>query len=72
LACSGVSLLNLQAKPNQIEPYLSAILNSQQADGSWPAWAAYAGYRPNYDGGAALTTTLALEALGKYHVKREN
>jgi hypothetical protein len=65
-ACLAVSLLNLQADMTKIEPYLSALLNSQQPDGCWPNWAAWASYAPNYDGGATLTTALALEALGKW------
>lgn len=71
LACLASSLLNLQTKRSQIEPYLKALLNSQQTDGGWPVWGAYAGYRPNYDGGPALTTGLALEALGKYCISKK-
>ncbi len=66
LACIAASLLNLQADPSEIEPYLSALVSSQQSDGGWAAWAAYAGFRPNYDGGPALTTALVLESIGKY------
>lgn len=67
LACIAVSLLNLQATPSQIKTFINALLNSQLVDGSWPAWAAYLGYRPNYDGGRVLTTALALEALAKWN-----
>jgi hypothetical protein len=70
LACAAASLLNLGLQLSQVEPYLAALLARQTADGSWPGWAAQAGYAPNYDGGPALTTALALEALGKYLSKR--
>lgn len=66
LACIAASLLNLRADASKIEPYLSALVSSQQSDGGWAAWAAYAGFRPNYDGGPALTTALVLESIGKY------
>ncbi len=66
LACLAVSLLNLEADPLLIEARLSPLLKAQQATGHWPAWGAYAGFHPNYDGSPALTTALALEALGKY------
>jgi hypothetical protein len=69
LACVAASLLNLGLELSQIEPYLVALLARQTAEGNWPAWAAQAGYAPNYDGGPALTTALALEALGKYLLK---
>lgn len=66
LACAALGLLHSGASLDQVEPYLTALLTHQQADGSWPRWAAHSGYRPNYDGSPALTTALALEALGKY------
>jgi hypothetical protein len=66
LACRSVAMLNLAVETSAIDPYLDALLRTQQADGSWPAWAAWVGFPPNYDGSPALTTALALEALGKY------
>ncbi len=66
LACLAAGLLNLEADPRLIEACLSPLLKAQQATGKWPAWGAYAGFHPNYDGSPALTTALALEALGKY------
>jgi hypothetical protein len=66
LACRAVALLNLGSDTAEVEPVLVELLRTQQADGSWPAWAAWAGFPPNYDGSPALTTALALEALGKY------
>ncbi len=65
LACLTVALLNCGADAATLAPYLSALLAQQQPDGSWPAWAAWLSFRPNYDGAPALTTALALEALGK-------
>lgn len=66
VACLAVSLLNLETNPNEIVSYITSLLNTQCSDGSWPAWAAYLSYSPNYDGAPALTTALALEALGKF------
>jgi hypothetical protein len=66
LACLAAGLLNLGADRGIVAPYLDALLDAQQDEGGWPAWAAYAGFAPNYDGAPALTTALALEALGKY------
>jgi hypothetical protein len=65
LACLSVALLNCGADSATLAPYLSALLDQQQPDGSWPAWAAWLSFSPNYDGAPALTTALALEALGK-------
>ena len=66
VACRAVSLLNLGADQGIVVPYLAALLDAQAADGHWPAWAAWAGFPPNFDGSPALTTSLALEALGKW------
>jgi hypothetical protein len=66
LACRAAALLNLEADPNEVEPYLDRLLDTQERDGRWPIWAAWAGFPPNYDGSPALTTALALEALGKW------
>ncbi len=62
LACLAVALLNLDAPQPLVDPYLAALLTHQQPDGCWPTWAAYV----RYNGAPALTTALALEALGKY------
>jgi hypothetical protein len=66
LVCLAVSLLNLQSPLPVVEPYLAAVLANQKADGHWPAWGVYLSYNHYYDGAPALTTALALEALGKY------
>ena len=66
LACLAAGLLNLEVERGIVAPYLDALLDAQSNSGEWPAWAAYAGFAPNYDGAPALTTALALEALGKY------
>lgn len=66
LACLTASLINLNAAANVVEPYLTALLARQQADGCWPAWAAWRAYYPSYHGSPALTTALALEGLAKY------
>jgi hypothetical protein len=66
LACLAVSLLNLPITLPLVEPYLAALLASQESDGHWPAWATYVSYGGHYDGAPALATALALEALGKY------
>ncbi|MBA3469796.1 MAG: hypothetical protein H0T53_09140 [Herpetosiphonaceae bacterium] len=66
LACLSVALLNCGADAATVAPYLGALLAQQQPDGSWPAWAAWLSFSPNYDGAPALTTALALEALGKH------
>ncbi|MEM7348118.1 MAG: hypothetical protein AAF485_28130, partial [Chloroflexota bacterium] len=66
LACNAISLLNIGASREVVEPYLAALLPKQQVDGSWPMWAAHSGYRPYFDGTPALTTALAVEAFGKY------
>jgi hypothetical protein len=66
LACLAAALLNLGAGSNEVEPYLDRLLDAQERDGGWPIWASWAGFPPNYDGAPALTTALALEALGKW------
>jgi len=66
LACRAVSLLNLGADNDVIAPFLTMLLGAQQSDGSWPKWAGWVGFPPNFDGSPALTTALALEALGKW------
>ena len=69
VACRALSLLNLGAGQGVVAPLLSALLTRQEADGSWPSWAAWAGFPPNYDGSPALTTALALESIGKWLIK---
>lgn len=66
VACRALALLNLGAARDVVAPYLTAIVAAQGDDGGWPMWAAWAGFPPNYDGSPALTTALALEALGKW------
>ena len=66
LACLAVSLLNMKVPSILVRPYLVPLLITQRPDGSWPAYAAYTGFWPNYDGSPALTTALAIEALAKY------
>jgi hypothetical protein len=66
LACRAVSLLNLGANGDVIAPFLAMLLDAQHPDGHWPVWAAWVGFPPNFDGSPALTTALALEALGKW------
>lgn len=65
LACLAATLLAL-GEPAAAEPYLAALLAAQAPDGSWPAAAAYSGYPPWLDGAPALTTAIALDALGKW------
>ena len=72
LACAAVGLLNIGADLDLVKPYLLALLSQQQTDGCWPMWAAHSGYRPHYDGTPALTTALALEAVGKYMTASNN
>lgn len=62
LACLAATLLAL-GDPQSAQPYLTALLEAQQPDGSWPAAAAYSGYPPWFDGSPALTTAIALDAL---------
>lgn len=69
LACLTVSLINISVPSVMVRPYLVPLLTMQRPDGSWPAWATYVGFAPDYDGSPALTTALALEALGKYILK---
>lgn len=66
IACLAATLLNLRIPSILIRPYLVPLLTTQYTDGSWPGWGAYAGFAPNSDGSPALTTALAIEALGKY------
>lgn len=65
LACLVISLFNLGVDEMILPSYWASLLASQQADGGWPARAAWRGWQPNFDGGAALTTSLILESLGK-------
>lgn len=73
LACLAVSLLNMKVPSILVRPYLVPLLASQQSDGGWPVYAActrkaFRADDVHYDGGTALTTAIALEALYKYYV----
>ena len=65
-ACLATSLLNMKVPSILIRPYLMPLLTSQMVEGCWPAEPAYAGFSPSFDGSAALTTAIAIEALAKY------
>ncbi len=62
LACRAAALLAL-GTPAVGE--LGDLLAAQLPDGSWPMAAAYSGYPPHLDGSPALTTAIALDALGR-------
>lgn len=64
LACVASALLALGER-GAAAPHLAALLDAQLPDGSWPIAAAYSGYPPHHDGSPALTTALALDALGR-------
>jgi hypothetical protein len=64
LACLAATLLAL-GDQEAAAPYLAALLAAQAPDGSWPVAAAYSGYPPWIDGSPALTTAIALDALGR-------
>ena|GEM_PF-1841690 len=64
LACRANALLAL-GEHTEAMPLLAALLVQQEADGAWPCVAAYSGYPPHYDGSPALTTALALDAIGR-------
>lgn len=63
-ACRANALLALGAWP-AANRALEALLASQGPDGAWPIAAAYSGYPPHHDGSPALTTAIALDALGR-------
>jgi hypothetical protein len=65
LACLVNGLLALGER-DAAAPLLSALLDAQLADGSWPIAAAHSGYPPNFDGAPALTTAIALDAIGRW------
>jgi len=64
LACLAAALLAAGA-PGAAAPHLAALLAAQRPDGSWPIAAAYSGYPPHHDGSPALTTAIALDAIGR-------
>jgi hypothetical protein len=67
LACIAASLFNCDADNTLVKPYLDRLLLQQALSGEWPAWAAWYYRKPSstYCGSPALTTALALEAIGK-------
>ena len=65
VACLAAGLLNAGATAPVVAPYLDALLDRQDDDGSWPAWGAYLGFGGRYDGAPALTTAVAVDALAK-------
>lgn len=62
LACKTASLAALATPDTTL---LADLLAAQQPDGSWPLAAAYSGYPPHLDGSPALTTAIALDAIGR-------
>jgi hypothetical protein len=64
LACRATALV-VAGEGAAAVPLLEALLDTQSADGAWPVAAAYSGYPPYLDGSPALTTALALDALGR-------
>jgi len=64
LACRANALLALGERTEAM-PLLAALLAQQEADGAWLCVAAYSGYPPHHDGSPALTTALALDAIGR-------
>ena len=65
VACLLASLLNIGTPETVVAPYLDAVVDRQEGDGSWPAWAAYLGIKGKFDGAPALSTAVALDALAK-------
>lgn len=64
LACATASLLAL-GDTAATGPLLGDLLDAQQADGSWPIGLAYTGYPPYFAGSPGLTTSIALDAIGR-------
>jgi hypothetical protein len=64
VACLANTLLALDEREAAL-PHLGALLAMQGADGSWPIATAYADYPPYHAGSPALTTAVALDALGR-------
>ncbi|NNJ11857.1 terpene cyclase/mutase family protein [Chloroflexales bacterium ZM16-3] len=62
LACQAAALISLGAPG---DARLGDLLDAQLPNGSWPMAAAYSGYPPHLDGAPALTTAIALDALGR-------
>lgn len=64
IACAAASLLAL-GEPEAAAPLLGDLLDAQLSDGSWPIGLAYTGYPPYFAGAPGLTTSIALDALGR-------
>jgi hypothetical protein len=64
VACRANGLLALGEREAALGD-LGALLEAQLPDGSWPIAAAYADYPPHHAGSPALTTAVALDALGR-------
>lgn len=63
-ACLACGLLALGER-EAAAPLFDALLAEQGPDGAWPIAAAYSGYPPHVDGSPALTTAIALDAIGR-------
>lgn len=63
-----LTLLNLGERGNAMQRGMRAVLARQQSDGGWAMASLYKGYRGGglHYGSRMLTTSLCLEALGKY------
>jgi hypothetical protein len=64
LACAAAALLAL-GDGESARPLLGALLDTQGPDGSWPIGLAYTGYPPYFAGSPGLTTSIALDAIGR-------
>lgn len=64
VACRANGLLALGEREAALHD-LGALLEAQLPDGAWPLAAAYADYPPHHAGSPALTTAVALDALGR-------
>lgn len=64
LACAAAARLAL-GDGADARPLLGALLAAQGADGGWPIGLAYTGYPPYFAGSPGLTTSIALDALGR-------
>jgi hypothetical protein len=71
LACLAAALL-AAGDGAAAAPHLAALLDAQFPDGSWPIAAAYSGYPPHFDGSPALTTAIALDAIGRAITQNES
>lgn len=64
LACAAAALLAL-GDTRAARPLLGDLLAAQGAGGGWPIGLAYAGYPPHFAGSPGLTTSIALDAIGR-------